>query len=99
MIKFHEMPANEAAVDQMVKEMTAYGYEREEAQKLADAACAIVLAMMRGMDDKVKEAVSDETDRTIVQQLILHQLIGIAHRGLEVNAVQHFIEMLRRNHD
>lgn len=96
MIKFHEMPANEAAQKQMVQEMTSFGFKPEDAEKLADSACAIVLAMLRGMDDKVREAVSDETDRTIVQQLILHQLIGISRRGLEVNAVQNLMEILRR---
>lgn len=96
MIKFHDLPADERAQKKLISEMTAAGYSDEDAQRITDAACGIVIATMRGLDEKICSAVSDPEDRTVVQSLVLHQMAGICHKGLEVNAVQHFMGMLRR---
>lgn len=94
MIKFHDLPSNEAAQMQMAAELVDSGYTRAEAERLADAAATITLATMRSLDQKVTDAVTDENERTVVQQLVLSQMIGICRKGIEVNAVSHFAGLL-----
>lgn len=94
MIKFHDIPANEKAADNMVDMMKAMGYEGEEAQRLVDAAAGISISTLRGLDAMIEGAVQDDTDRTVVQQLVLHQLIGSSERAMELNAIGHFFKLL-----
>lgn len=94
MIEFHSLPANEAATDEMVKNMASLGYEGEEAQRLVDAAASITLCILRGLDEKIIGSASDPTDRTVIQQLIFHQLIGIGQLTMETNATRQLYNML-----
>lgn len=94
MIEFKNTPVNDEAVDRLVAEMKKFGYEGEDAQRIADAAGSIAIATLRSLDDKIMEAASDDADRTVIQQIVLFQLIGSCQRGLELNAVQHFLKMM-----
>jgi hypothetical protein len=94
MIEFHNLPTNEVAVQQLVDQLIASGYDRPEAEVLVDKAAVIFLATIRGLDEKIKQTSSDESERTVIQSLIFNQLNRVARVTLEVNMVDEFFRVM-----
>lgn len=88
MIRFHDLPANEEAVDQVVREMREAGYKATEARPIAEQAAALVLATMRGLDAKIDAMTDNEVDRSVIQQIVMLQIHGITRETMRLNAVQ-----------
>ena len=94
MIRFHDLPSNEAAVDQMVAHAGLCGIPEEEARKLADQAAALVLATFRGFDAKIEAMTQDPQDQGVIQQMVLMQTIGIAKHAMRLNALRGLVHIL-----
>ena len=96
MIRFMDLPAQESAVDMMVDHMQATGFSKEEAEVLCTKAGAIALAALRQLDKPILDAVTDESDRTLIQQMVMRHMIGCLQQCLMANAMQTTIEMFNR---
>ena len=96
MIRFHNLPSYEKGRDQMVRELNKFGYEGEESHRLADAASSVCISLLRSLDSMIERESTDSTDQTIIQQLVLHQVVGISQRAMEANALEMLVEILKK---
>lgn len=96
MIEFYNLPVNEKAHEAIVKEMVAVGYEPKEAERLADAATSVTLSFVRSLDAMIKVETDDELDQTVIQQLVLHQVMGIFRESMKLNTIGQFLKILGR---
>jgi hypothetical protein len=93
-IRFHNLPANEKAADQMVEHAGLCGIPEDEARKFADAACSLVLATFRSFDEKIEAITSDPQDQAVIQQMVLMQVIGISENAMRMNALRGLMHIL-----
>lgn len=99
MIRFHDTPVNDKAAEQLASSLCDAGYNHAEAEKLSDAAAALAISILRGLDAQIIKAAgtdADEQDCTVMQQLVLMQLIGSMQRAMELNSIQGLFELLFR---
>lgn len=97
MIRFYNLPANEEACDNLVRQMRDAGYKATEARPLVESAASVTLAILRGMDAKIDAEAKDETARTVIQQLVMHQVTSSMRRAMELNAFHEFLNIILKD--
>lgn len=94
MIRFHDIPSNEAAVDHMVAMAKQCGVPAAEAQELADKAASLVIATFRGFDEKIEAMTKDPVDQAMIQQMVMMHLAGIAEQTMRLNAIRGLLNII-----
>lgn len=100
MIFFKDLPTHPEAADNLRDMLMARGggYSLEEITDLVDRGCSLSLAILRDMDDKLKDATNglDDPESSVVQSIALTQLAMITKVSLEALALEAFLKMIGR---
>lgn len=95
MIELSSFALNKEACNNLARVIEEHGYEGgEQAERIADEIVALIIATLNTLDEKVKAVSSDDVDRTIVQQLVLYNLIQAFQRAMEANALESLLKVL-----
>lgn len=97
MIRFYNLPVNEEAADNLVREMRQAGYKATEARPIVESAASVTLALLRSMDAMIEKESTDEARQTMIQQLVMHQIISSMREAMKLNAFEEFMRLLRED--
>ena len=96
MIRLKDLPAQEKAMDEIVKKLTLAGYDGEEAQRLTDEASAIAIHFFKTLDDKIDAISTDEEDRAVVQALVLTIVTSTSGQIIDLINAHSVMQLFRR---